>query len=233
MLQLKLKSLGYFKYTPTGYFGSSTESAVKNFQKLNNLVADGVAGSQTLWKINELIKRTLTVSRGGVSRGGMQRKNDIVLLPWFEKVSKIFRIGDIAKVIDLDTGMSVMVRRTFGTNHADVETVTAEDTAILKKIAGGEWNWKRRAVIVEIDGYKLAASITAMPHAGRDDKPAGIIVENRSGGYGKGENLDAIKGNKMDGHFDIHFLNSRTHGTNRVDEEHQQMVKKAYQSDKQ
>jgi len=31
----------------------------------------------------------------------------------------------------------------------------------------------------------------------------------------------------MDGHFDIHFLGSKTHGTNKVDSNHQNAVKKA------
>jgi len=51
------------------------------------------------------------------------------------------------------------------------------------------------AAVVEVKGYKIAASITAMPHAGRDDKPANINVSGRSGGYGWGTNLDFVKGN--------------------------------------
>ena len=37
----------------------------------------------------------------------------------------------------------------------------------------------------------------------------------------------AIKDNDFDGHFCIHFYASRTHGGNRVDERHQNMVLKA------
>lgn len=232
VLQSNLKSLGYFEQAPTGYFGSITESAVINFQKSNNLTADGVAGSNTLNKINLLLKKKPITNRGDVSRVNTEATDKIALLSWFKEVNGIFRRGDTAKVTDVDTGLSLMVQRTYGTNHADVEALTSEDTAILKKIAGGEWNWTRRAAIVTIDGYKIAASITAMPHAGRDDKPAEATVDGRSAGYGRGINLDKIKGNNMDGHFDIHFLDSRTSETNRVDEKHQQMVKKAYQSDK-
>ncbi|MPN47989.1 hypothetical protein SDC9_195593 [bioreactor metagenome] len=97
----------------------------------------------------------------------------------------------------------------------------------MKEVWGGNWNWARRAVIVETDGRKIAASISGMPHAGLDSKPANVTVSGRSEGYGKGVNLDTIKGNGQDGHFDVHFLNSRTHGTNRVNAAHQQMVKVA------
>lgn len=235
VMQNNLKSLGFFMSEPTGYFGGITLFAVENFQKRNNLVADGIAGNQTLGRINSFVESTPVASRGNVSRGDTYQKSQVVMLPWFEKVSKIFKRGDIAKVTDVSTGLSYSVKRTYGTNHADVEAVTARDTAVLKKIAGGEWNWTRRAVIVEAGGYRIAASMTARPHAGRDDKPAGVVVTNRSGDYGTGgtgTNFDEIKGNKMDGHFDIHFLNSRTHNTNKVDAKHQQMVKKAYNSDK-
>ena len=33
--------------------------------------------------------------------------------------------------------------------------------------------------------------------------------------------------NNFDGHFCIHFYNSRTHGTDRVDEDHQNAVARA------
>lgn len=231
-LQKDLKTLGFFNSNPTGYFGDITETAVINFQKRYNLQVDGVAGEQTFKQINKLLKRTPNNSRGANVRGESTRTNSkgISLMPWFESVDRIFSIGKVASVTDVNTGLKLKVQRTYGTNHADVETLTSKDTEILRKIAGGTWNWIRRPAIVEVDGYKIAASITAMPHAGRDDKPANAIVNGRSGGYGRGENLDAVKGNGMDGHFDIHFLNSRTHGTNRVDEKHQEMVRKAYES---
>lgn len=47
-MQLKLIQLGYLKGTADGEFGSGTLAAVKEFQRKNNLKADGVAGSATL-----------------------------------------------------------------------------------------------------------------------------------------------------------------------------------------
>jgi hypothetical protein len=55
-LQYRLKRLGLFTVTPTGYFGSVTKAAVKRFQKRNGLAQTGVVGYQT-WRA--LIKQTV------------------------------------------------------------------------------------------------------------------------------------------------------------------------------
>ena len=104
--------------------------------------------------------------------------------------------------------------------------MTKEDSEIIKEIWGG-WSWTRRAVIVSIDGYQIAGSMTAMPHAGLDSEPAVVVVNNRSDGYGRGQNLDAVKNNGADGVMDIHFLNSRTHNTNTMQKSHQDQIKRA------
>lgn len=46
-LQLKLKALGYFSGTGTGYYGAVTKDAVIRFQKAVGLSADGIAGPAT------------------------------------------------------------------------------------------------------------------------------------------------------------------------------------------
>jgi peptidoglycan hydrolase-like protein with peptidoglycan-binding domain len=233
-LQRDLASLGYFQSTPTGYFGNITESALIRFQNNNSLSADGIAGSDSLQKISEL-KNSAPISPEGISRDQsvsteLLPNSKVQLLPWFDQVNKIYAKGDTATVIDIETGLSMQIKRTYGTNHADVETLTQQDTDTLLNIAGGSWNWTRRAVIVEIDGYRIAGSLTAMPHAGRDDQPANAIVSGRSGGYGRGSNLDAVKDNGMNGQFDIHFFGSRTHRSNRVDKQHQAEIQEAFDS---
>jgi peptidoglycan hydrolase-like protein with peptidoglycan-binding domain len=147
-------------------------------------------------------------------------------LDWFTLVRDIWKRGMNAVVTDVDTGKSFNVKRTYGTNHADVETLTQADTDMMKEIWGG-FSWERRAVVVQIGGYTLAGSMTAMPHAGLDNKKEGAWVSGRSAGYGYGYNYDAVKNNGINGHMDIHFKNSRTHGTNVVQKVHQDMVKKA------
>ena len=51
LLQQKLKTLGYYKGTVDGDFGSGTTEAVKAFQRAHNMTADGVAGGGTLNKL--------------------------------------------------------------------------------------------------------------------------------------------------------------------------------------
>jgi len=46
-LQLKLKALGYFNGTGTGYYGSVTYAAVVSFQQAKGLTVDGIAGPNT------------------------------------------------------------------------------------------------------------------------------------------------------------------------------------------
>jgi len=47
-MQRALKSQGYYTGVADGYFGESTENAVKSFQRYNGLQVDGVAGPATL-----------------------------------------------------------------------------------------------------------------------------------------------------------------------------------------
>lgn len=232
-LQNDLKTLGFFSLDPTGYFGSITSSAVVEFQKRYGLMPDGIAGKNTLGKINELKASDATYSQESMLSAPADERasnSEIQKLNWFDDVKDIFARGDVATVIDVETGLEFQVKRTYGSRHADVETLTANDTEILRQIAGGKWNWTRRPVIVVVDGIRIAGSMTAMPHAGRDDSPANKTVRNRSEGYGTGANLDAVKNNGMDGVFDIHFAGSKTHSSNRVDRAHQAAIVQAFNS---
>ncbi|MHB8129820.1 MAG: peptidoglycan-binding domain-containing protein [Mobilitalea sp.] len=227
VVQTTLKELGYYTYSKTtGYYGGITESAVKRFQKANGISTDGIIGKKTR---NILFKKTKNISIAKVSlmKSTLPKVSDASgALDWFSKVKGIWKRGMDAIVTDVDTEKSFRVKRTYGTNHADVEPLTKEDTNIIKDIWGG-FNWKRRAVIVQIGGYTLAGSMTGMPHAGVDSISANRYVSWRSDGYGRGYNLDAVKKNGASGVMDIHFKNSRTHTTNTMQKSQQDMVKKA------
>lgn len=227
-LQAKLKQLGYFNVIPTGHFGSITEEAVKNFQSDKGLAADGIVGSKTAAALNKIGTSSRSTDSRAESAAALKAGSNtkIEVLDWWKEASKVFARGSNAKVIDVRTGKTFNIKRTYGGNHADCETLTAEDTKIMKEIWGG-FSWNRRPVILEIGGRYLAASMAGMPHAGLDSKPANATVSSRSGGYGRGTNLDTVKNNNMDGHFDVHFKNSRTHGSNKVDSAHQKAIKEA------
>lgn len=127
---------------------------------------------------------------------------------WYTSgIQRKFAKGTKAVVTDVDTKRAITVYRKGGHNHADVEPASLDDTKVLKEIYGGSWSWKRRAVFVTINGKNYAASMNGKPH---------------------GE--CTIKTNGFPGHFCIHFTNSKTHGSQKVDPEHQKMVKKASKS---
>ena len=218
-VQMALRELGYFSnYGITGYYGDATVAAVAAFQTDKNVTVTGIADEATMALLLasvplETIKPVDPEKMGAID--------------WFDTVQYVFPRECDAMVTDVDTGKVFWVRRTFGRNHADIEPLTAEDAAIIKEVWGGEWSWVRRAVVVEVGEYILAGSMTAFPHAGRDDAPAVAMCNNLSGGYGYGQNLDSVKGNGVDGHMDIHFLNSLTHGSNEKQKVHQDAVAKA------
>ena len=197
-LQTKLKELGFLTGSLDGVFGANTEKAVKAFQKSAGLAADGIAGSKTLTALD--IEQGLTQEKS--SDESIVHGTAKTMDWWTSDIQKIFAVGVVATITDVDTGISWKEKRFAGKNHADIQPLTKADTALLKKVYG-HWSWKRRAVFVTINGENYAASIHGMPHGG--------------------SNLN----NNFPGHHCCHFLNSRTHGSNKVDKNHQKMVAKA------
>ncbi|OPJ56392.1 peptidoglycan-binding domain-containing protein [Alkalithermobacter paradoxus] len=193
-LQRRLRELGYFNHNVTGYFGTITRTAVQNFQRDRRITVDGIVGPQTINHLNQS-------QPGSVSRGNTTDRA-VSQLTWFERITNIIPRGTTFRVIDVYTGRTFNVRRTYGTNHADCETVTTQDTQIMLSLYGGTWSWDRRPIIVEVNGMRIPASMAGMPHGSQ-----------------------FIHNNGMNGHFDIHFLGSRTHGTNRVDPWHQETIR--------
>jgi D-gamma-glutamyl-meso-diaminopimelic acid endopeptidase CwlS len=146
-------------------------------------------------------------------------------LDWWTEAQYVIPIGADFEVVDFNTGKSFFARRTTGSNHADCETLTAEDTAKMKAIWGGSFSWKQRPVLIKYKGRKIAASMAGMPHAGNESAAADAWTSWRSDDWGAGPNYDYIKKNEMDGHFDIHFLNSTRHKDGMVDSTHQANIK--------
>jgi peptidoglycan hydrolase-like protein with peptidoglycan-binding domain len=148
------------------------------------------------------------------------------LLDWWTEAQYVLKFNEPFTVTDYYTGVSFQAVRTFGANHADCEPLTKADTAAITKLWSQNHtsNWATRPVLITINGRKLAASMTAAFHAGLDSAANGAYVNNRSGSYGYGQNFDAIKGNGADGHFDIHFLNSTTHNTGVVNQNHHKCI---------
>lgn len=127
-------------------------------------------------------------------------------LNWFDTVNAMFPTYEKTRVIDIKSGKTYYVYRNGGHNHADVEPIDRENTEIFHSLYNYEWSWARRPVWVEVTKNNfVAASINGYPHGNS-------YIENTG----------------MDGHTCIHFLLSKTHGTKRVDEDHQAAVAYAY-----
>lgn len=72
-LQKDLRTLGYLKVSPTGYYGSLTKSAVERLQDSNGLDGDGIAGSKTISLISKLVDaKSNTTSRSSSSSGALK-----------------------------------------------------------------------------------------------------------------------------------------------------------------
>ena len=107
----------------------------------------------------------------------------------------------------------------------DVETIDKEATKSLRSVYKDRENWKHRPVLVVMeDGRVYAASSFVLDHAGRDDKPFLKVVDDRSRGYGRGENYDKIKNNGMDGHICIHVRGSKNHFDGKESQKHQSNI---------
>ncbi|MBO8163771.1 MAG: LysM peptidoglycan-binding domain-containing protein [Brevibacillus sp.] len=123
-------------------------------------------------------------------------------LDWFEAAQYLFPTNAVATVTDFATKKQFRVKRTTGAFHADSEPLTAADAAVIKQVWGGAYSWEVRPVIVEVNGRRLAASMSSMPHS-----------------------VSYIANNNFNGHFDIHFLNSLRHKDGQIDERHQAAVR--------
>ena len=146
-------------------------------------------------------------------------------LDWWTQAQYVIPVNAVFQVVDFYTGKTFNAKRTTGANHADCEAMTAADTQKMKEIWGGTLSWTSRPILIKYNGRTIAASCASYPHAGNDAAAGGVYTTWRSGDYGPGPNFDWVKGNGMDGHFDIHFKNSTTHNTGLLDPYHQANVK--------
>ena len=188
----------------TGSYGSKTRAAVKEFQKMAKLEpADGIAGPETLKMVYDRSNGIKKVLGGKVTAADV--KGRVQLIDWWKGGSNLLRRpGGVATVTDVVTGKSFKIRRSGGNKHFDVHPLTAEDTAIMRSIVG-RWSWNRRAIWLTVNNKVYAASMNCMPHS-----------------------PDPSKTDNFPGHFCIHLLNSRTHGGNNCDPDHQACIQYAY-----
>ncbi|MBP3649074.1 MAG: peptidoglycan-binding protein [Clostridia bacterium] len=199
-LQQALEYLGYYNGAIDGDYGAGTVAAVKKFQSKRGLKADGIAGNGT---IKVIFGTTASGSSSSSKKTTKSYKTET--LDWFkDDVTRVIPKNARFTIKDVATGQTFEAVRWSGSNHIDAEPRTASDTKAMKAIYGGSWSWRRRAILILYNGHVYAASMNGMPHG-----------------------TQTISGNNFDGHFCIHFKNSKTHETKRIDSEHQNAVDRA------
>lgn len=132
-------------------------------------------------------------------------KSKVVKLDWFGAGKNVLKKGGYGTIYDIDTGIELRIKRMGGHNHADVEPATAADTAKLLRVAGGSFSWKSHAVILKAGGKYVACGINTEPHGDQ-----------------------TIKNNNYDGQFCLHMCGSITHGSEKVNDNHQRSIDRAY-----
>ena len=118
---------------------------------------------------------------------------------WYGGGSDLIPWGAVFQVKDVRTGIVFTCCRMMGYSHLDAEPLTSHDTMAMLEAYGGEWSWDRRPVLLNYQGEVYAASMNGKPH-----------------GY------FSNKKNAMEGHFCIHFFESRGDTSQRVDPGHLQ-----------
>ena len=202
-LQQQLARLGFLDAKEvTGTYLTSTENAVIAYQKYAKLTVDGIAGSKTQHSLF------------GTVEGSEGSSVSVTLYPvekidWYKGgIQEIWKVGTVAVITDVYTGISFKAQRLYGDAHADCEPLTTADTAAYcriykvsepQEISDREQelhSYRRRPLWVTIGGRTFCASMYGIPHNFEGDK---------------------IPDNGYNGQFCVHFVNSHIHRTDAVD----------------
>ena len=205
------RSAAYVNKDTYIYKKAASSSARKAIGVNTKVYVTGVSGSYCKVE-NEsgsvtgyVLKSRLSKSRVSTDSKSVSWKSRVVRMDWFNGGSSVLATGSYGYLYDVDTGITLRIKRMGGHNHADVEPATAADTARLLKIAGGSFSWDAHAVILRAGGKYVACSINTMPHGDQ-----------------------TLSGNNYDGQFCLHMTGSTTHETESVNANHQAAINKAY-----
>ena len=212
-LVTELKNQGYYTGTITSSYTSAVASAVKAFQKAKGLTVDGIAGAATQHKLYG----TVPIGAGDTSNLTMNIY-PAEKIDWNTGgINEMWAKGSNYKVYDVKTGIVWWAHRWSGGSHVDAEPLTAADTARLCKCYGVTTSqeiknkdlWQRRPLLVTIGSRTFCCSLYGVPH----NYPDG----------------DTISTNDFRGQLCIHFTNSKTHNSNKVDSYHEQAIQYAWE----
>lgn len=208
-IQTALDELGYYDGVLSGEFGNNTKTALEEFQAQKGLRKTGICDRITMYKIVDLYLDQI------VPYIDYEYEADFYNPDWFESKAQLasigLRSGAVVKLVDIATDRVMDIKVQSTGNHVDAEPLTKKDTQMLLDIYGvddlvGVYKRRPMLLIVPYNGMnvQIVCSIYPEPHG------ADTIVDN---GY--------------DGQFCLHLKNSKTHGTDQVDNSvngHQEMI---------
>ena len=212
-LVTELKKQGYYSGSITNRYTTAVAEAVKAFQKAKGLSVDGVAGPATQHKLFN----TVPVGAGDTSNLTMTLY-PAEKIDWYTGgINELWARGSNYKVYDVKTGIVWWAHRWAGGLHVDAEPLTAADTARLCRCYGVSTSqeikdknlYQRRPLLVTIGTRTFACSLYGVPH-----------------NYPEG---DTIATNEFRGQVCIHFTNSKTHDSRKVDSGHEEAIQYAWQ----
>ena len=209
-----LKNRGFYSGSVTDKYTTSVESAVKAYQKSAGLSVDGIAGPAT----QHSLYGTVPVGASDASNLTMTLYPAEKVDWWTGGINGLWAKGANYKVYDVKTGIVWWAHRWSGGYHVDAEPLTAADTARLCKAYGvtaaseiqSKNLYQRRPSLVTIGSRTFACSLYGVPH-----------------NYPEG---DTISTNNFKGQVCLHFTNSWTHGSKKVDSLHTDAIQFAWEN---
>lgn len=217
-IQSMLSHLGYYDGKISGNFGDLTEGAVRRFQRDHGFEPNGVADPKTI----AAIRKAFSASSGSGDASTVYYKI-IYNLSWTDSTYRGYlknwglNVGKTVKLTDIATGLSFYARSQNGVsgNHADLEPLTASDTATMLRIYGvdsvNNISWRRRGMVMTLGEVQVVCSM-----------------------YGQAHGQQVITDNNFNGQFCIHFLNSTIHtgdgGSVPESENHQAIIREAVET---
>ncbi len=206
-----LKNQGFYSGEITTRYTSAVMAAVKLFQEAKGLTVDGIAGAATQHALY------------GTVPYGSEEQLSITLYAaekidwWTGGINEMWVKGTNYKIYDVKTGIVWWAHRWSGGYHVDAEPLTASDTAKLCKCYGVTTSseiasknlYERRPCLITIGTRTFACSLYGVPH-----------------NYPEG---DTISDNEFKGQLCIHFTNSWTHGSKKVDSLHTEAIQYAWE----
>ncbi len=164
-VQKRLFDLGFYTYKPTGSYQTVTKSAVMAYQAASGITNDGTIGAETIQTLfSRGAKRVdfhAEVPLSFTAQDAITQKGNA--MPWDELKGKLTD-GATYTVRNAATGEDVSLVYVSGENHAELTLPTAQNenaqsASVLSKWLGSANSFYKCAVLLELDGQWIAASM--------------------------------------------------------------------------